>query len=222
MNQDKELARDPGGTPAGEGSGPLRNEPEHPAGSPEPEQDESEQNEGDAQVELSRQLEVKQQELEEMWQRYLRLAADFENFRRRSQQEIDVIRRRGAEDLIRELLPVVDNFERALVSARALFPENVVTGVEMIYRQLWTVLSQAGLQVVEAGGRPFDPVYHEAFEQVETDEYPDGTVISEVQKGYLLRGKVLRPALVKVAKNTSTPENPPVEDATKEEDDRDE
>ena len=155
---------------------------------------------------LNEQFEAKQQELEEALQRYLRLAADFDNFRRRTRQEMEDVRKTAAAGLIGELLPVLDNFERALATARSLFPENVATGIEMIYRQLWHVLAQSGAQPLEAVGKPFDPAFHEAFEQVETDDAPEGTVIEEVQKGYLLHGKVLRPALVKVARRPSLDE----------------
>ncbi|KUK32197.1 MAG: Protein GrpE [Thermoanaerobacterales bacterium 50_218] len=157
-------------------------------------------------LELERQLKEKEAELEEVNKRYLRLAADFENFRRRMRQEMEEIRRFAARDLLQELLPVLDNFERALASARAVFPENVVTGIDMIYRQFLNVLGQNGLEPIEAVGKQFDPVYHEAFEQVDTDQWPDGSVIEEVRKGYLLHGKVLRPALVKVAKNSAAEE----------------
>jgi len=155
---------------------------------------------------LNEQFEAKQRELEEALQRYLRLAADFDNFRRRTRQEMDDVRKTAAAGLIGELLPVLDNFERALATARSLLPENVATGIEMIYRQLWHVLAQSGVQPVEAVGKPFDPAFHEAFEQVETDDAPEGTVIEEVQKGYLLHAKVLRPALVKVARRSSLDE----------------
>lgn len=156
--------------------------------------------------EMNEQLEAKQKELEEALQRYLRLAADFDNFRRRTRQELDDVRKTAAERLIGELLPVLDNFERALASARSLFPDSVVTGIDMIYRQLWHVLEQSGAQPMDAAGQTFDPTRHEAFEQVETDDFPEGTVIEEVQKGYLLNGKVLRPALVRVAKRPSLDE----------------
>jgi len=158
-------------------------------------------------LELEQQLKEKEAELEEINRRYLRLAADFENFRKRTRQEIEEIRRFAAEDLLQELLPVLDNFERALASARAVFPENVVTGIDMIYRQFLNVLGQNGLKPIEAVGKQFDPVYHEAFEQVETDEWPDGSVIEEVRKGYLLNERVLRPALVKVARNSAVAED---------------
>jgi molecular chaperone GrpE len=157
-------------------------------------------------LDLNEQFEAKQQELEDALQRYLRLAADFDNFRRRTRQEMDNVRKTAAEHLISELLPVLDNFERALAAARSLFPENVVTGIDMIYRQLWQVLAQSGVQLVEAAGKPFDPAFHQALEQVETDDAPEGTVIEEAQRGYLLHGKVLRPAMVKVAKRLALDE----------------
>jgi molecular chaperone GrpE len=156
--------------------------------------------------ELERQLQEKEAELEEVNKRYLRLAADFDNFRKRTRQEMEEIRRFAARDLLQELLPVLDNFERALASARTVFPENVVTGIDMIYRQFLNVLSQNGLKPIEAVGKQFDPAYHEAFEQVDTDQWPDGSIIEEVRKGYLLHGKVLRPALVKVARNSTSQE----------------
>jgi molecular chaperone GrpE len=151
-------------------------------------------------LDLNEQFEAKQQELEDALQRYLRLAADFDNFRRRTRQEMESVRQAAAEHLIGELLPVLDNFERALAAARTLFPENVVIGIDMIYRQLWQVLAQSGVQPLEAAGKPFDPAFHQALEQVETDDLPEGTVIEEAQRGYLLHGKVLRPAMVRVAK----------------------
>ncbi len=157
-------------------------------------------------TDLNEQFEAKQQELEEALQRYLRLAADFDNFRRRTRQEMEEIRKTAAAGLIGELLPVLDNFERALATARSLFPENVATGIEMIYRQLWHVLAQSGVQPLEAVGKPFDPAFHEAFEQVETDDTPEGTIIEEVRKGYLLHDKVLRPVLVKVARRPALDE----------------
>ena len=166
-----------------------KTEPEEATASPE-----------DQTIDLNEQLAAKQQELEDALQRYLRLAADFDNYRRRTRQEMDDLRKTAAEHLINDLLPVLDNFERALVSARSLLPENVATGIDMIYRQLWQVMTRAGVEEAPAEGKPFDPAFHEAFEQVETDEAPEGTVIEVVQKGFLLHGKVLRPALVKVAK----------------------
>lgn len=163
------------------------------AGEPEPAHEGEEED-------LKKQLAAKEKEMESLHQRYLRLAADFENFRRRTHRETAEIRRTANERLLRELLQVIDNFERALDAARTQLPENIVTGIEMINRQLGNILTQEGVQLMESVGKPFNPLYQDAFERVETAEFPDGTVTEEIQKGYLLQGKVLRPALVKVAK----------------------
>ncbi len=189
-----------------------RGAPEAAAAPPEPGAAAPGQEEAGGQPEeeiaqLRRELEGKNQEFEELHRRYLRLAADFENFRRRTSQELADQRQQAAARLLTNLLPVLDNFELALASARAVLPDNVVTGIDMIYRQFWGVLTQEGLQPIDAVGKPFDPAYHEAFEHVETEEHPDGTVISEVQKGYTLHGRVLRPALVRVAKAPVLPES---------------
>ncbi len=135
----------------------------------------------------------------EMQHRFLCLTADFENFRRRSRQESGEIRRTANERLLREIIPIIDNFERALDVAKKDLPENIIIGIEMIYRQFCNLLSQEGVEAIESVGKPFDPVYQDAFERIETTEYPEGVVTAEVQKGYLLQDKVLRPALVIVA-----------------------
>jgi len=159
---------------------------------------------GDVQKSLEEKLAAKEKELDELNQRFLRLAADFENYRRRTRQETAEIRRTANERLLRELLPIVDNYERALETAKKDLPENLYTGIEIIYRQLCNLLTQEGVEPIESVGKPFDPQYMDAFQRVETSEYPEGTVTAEVQKGYLLQGKVLRPALVIVAKSKET------------------
>ena len=143
-------------------------------------------------------------EFNNLQQRFLRLTADFDNYRRRTRQENAEIRRTANERLLLDIIPIIDNFERALDAAKKELPENIITGIEMIYRQLHNLLSQEGVEPVESVGKPFDPVYQDAFERIETTEYPEGTVTAEVQKGYLLHGKVLRPALVIVAKKPET------------------
>ncbi|MEG3069104.1 MAG: nucleotide exchange factor GrpE [Syntrophaceticus schinkii] len=143
-------------------------------------------------------------EFNNLQQRFLRLTADFDNYRRRTRQENAEIRRTANERLLLDIIPIIDNFERALNAAKKELPENIITGIEMIYRQLHNLLSQEGVEPVESVGKPFDPVYQDAFERIETTEYPEGTVTAEVQKGYLLHGKVLRPALVIVAKKPET------------------
>lgn len=134
---------------------------------------------------------------EELWHRLVRLQADFENFRRRARGEREELLRYGAESLVRALLPVLDDFERALASGGG---EGFVAGVEMIYRQLMDVLAREGLRPVESVGRPFDPTYHEGVEQEVTTAYPDNTVTHELRRGYFLHDRVIRPALVRVAR----------------------
>lgn len=145
-----------------------------------------------------------EEDFQELQQKFLRLAADFENYRRRTRQENAEIRRTANERLLRDLIPIIDNFERAIDAAKKELPENIIAGIEMIYRQLSNLLIQEGVEPVESIGKPFDPTYQDAFERVETTEFPEGTVTAEVQKGYLLQGKVLRPALVIVAKKPET------------------
>lgn len=130
-----------------------------------------------------------------------RLQADFENFRRRTRLEKEELVKYAAEGIVSSLLPVVDNFERALASADSGGEaKNFMQGMEMILRQLIQVLSQEGLAPVQALGNPFDPTLHEAVMQVEQENTESNIVIEEIQKGYTLKGKLIRPSMVKVAK----------------------
>ena len=131
--------------------------------------------------------------------RILRLQADFDNYRRRTRQEQSDLGAFVTQNMIRELLPVVDNFERALASRPAEDPSGFGAGVEMIFRQLYGVLEKQGISAVETVGSMFDPNLHEAILKDAESEQPDGTVVAELQKGYAVGGKVIRPALVKVA-----------------------
>lgn len=146
----------------------------------------------------------KEKKFNELQHRFLRLTADFDNYRRRTREETAEIRRTANERLIQEIIPIIDNFERALDAAKKELPDNLITGIDMIYRQFHMLLSQEGVEPIEAVGKPFDPVYEDAFDRQETTEYPEGTVVAEIKKGYLLQGKVLRPALVIVAKKPET------------------
>lgn len=150
--------------------------------------------------ELKRLLEEKTVEAENNHNRALRLQADYENLRRRSRQERDDLLKYGSEHLLNALLPVIDNFERALASAGD-GGEKFVSGVEMIHRQLTEVLSGEGLTPIPATGEQFDPNVHEAVMQVEDTGQPENTVVEELRRGYYLKGKVLRPAMVKVAQS---------------------
>ena len=135
----------------------------------------------------------------EMLDRVKRLQADFDNFRRRTRQEQCDLGAFVTQNLIKDLLPVVDNFERALASRPTEDPSGFGAGVEMIYRQFYAVLEKQGISAVETVGAMFDPAKHEAIMKDEDSDQPEGTVVAELQKGYAACGKIIRPALVKVA-----------------------
>ena len=128
----------------------------------------------------------------------VRQAADLENFRKRSQREKDEARQFANQGLLEKLLPVLDNFEMALVAAGDADPA-IRDGVQMIYGQLLGVLKESGMKPVEAVGEPFDPNLHEAISQQHTDEATEGTVLQQVQRGYKLNDRLVRPARVIVA-----------------------
>ncbi len=153
-------------------------------------------------VALKKNIEELTVECDEQKNRVLRIAADLENFRRRSQREKDDMRKYGIDRVVMELLPAVDNLGRALAHAEADAGDNsMVEGVAMVYRQLLSSLEKHGVQGFESKGTPFDPQRHEALQQVESTELPNNTVVEEYQKGYFLHDRLLRPALVSVAKN---------------------
>ncbi|KGE18202.1 nucleotide exchange factor GrpE [Paenibacillus wynnii] len=132
--------------------------------------------------------------------RALRVQADFDNFRRRTLKEKEELAQYATSKLVTELLPVMDNFERALATAPATPEFEAFTkGVNMIFRQLEGILKNEGLTAMETVAQPFNPEYHQAIMQVESEEHEEGIVTEEVQKGYLLKDKVLRPAMVKVS-----------------------
>ena len=140
-------------------------------------------------------------DLAELNQRFLRTAADFENYKRRTGQEKDDLLKYSNAKLMAELLPVLDNFQLALKSpAESVEAQNVVKGVEMIYRQMLQTLEAAGMAKIEAVGQPFDPNLHEAIMQVDDDTVPEDTVVEELRAGYMLKERVIRPSMVKVSK----------------------
>ncbi|MFK0523613.1 nucleotide exchange factor GrpE [Paenibacillus illinoisensis] len=139
-------------------------------------------------------------EVEETQQRFVRAQADFDNFRRRTQKEKEELAKYASMKLVTELVPVIDNFERAMATVpEGTESESFSKGIQMIFRQLETVLNNEGLTAMDTVGQQFNPEFHQAIMQVETDEYEEGTVVEEVQKGYMLKDKVLRPAMVKVS-----------------------
>ena len=140
-------------------------------------------------------------ELDELNQRFLRVAADFENYKRRTALEKDDLLKYSNAKLIGEILPVLDNFQLALKTpGDSKEVQNVVKGVDMIYRQLLQVLEQAGMTKIEAVGHAFNPNLHEAIMQVDDDSVPEDTVVEELRAGYMLKERVIRPTMVKVSR----------------------
>jgi molecular chaperone GrpE len=135
---------------------------------------------------------------------WLRTAADFDNFRKRSRKDIDEARRGGREDLLRAVLPVFDNLERAIQSAQRTPDVKAVSdGLAMVQRQFVESLAREGIARVPTIGVPFDPSVHEAIQQVETSDHAPGTVLAEVQPGYVQGERLVRAAMVVVAKAKS-------------------
>ena len=144
-------------------------------------------------------LETLKAERDSLLDRLARAQAEFENARRRASKEQQDFRDYAAADSIRPLLPVLDSFERALQVKSE--PADFRSGVELIYKQLQDALAKVGVKAIPAKGEPFDPHVHEAIEMVETTDAADHEVLEELQRGYKIKDRLLRPAMVKVAKN---------------------
>jgi molecular chaperone GrpE len=132
--------------------------------------------------------------------RMLRLAADFENYKKRNERERQEYMRFANERLLREFLPVVDNMSRAVDAARKSGESvAIVAGIDLVLQEMIKLLKKYAVEPVPAVGQVFNPAYHEALQQVESEDAPPGTVVGEIQRGYTLNGRVLRPSLVSVA-----------------------
>ena len=141
-----------------------------------------------------------EKEIEALKASELRIRADFDNFRRRTNEENAKRVKFASQSVIEKLIPLIDNFERALqVNATSEDAKQIQLGVEMIYRQLLDVLNSEQVEVIEAVGQPFDPNFHQAVMQEPSDEFESGIVTMELQKGYTMHGRVIRPSMVKVA-----------------------
>ncbi|SDQ48539.1 molecular chaperone GrpE [Virgibacillus subterraneus] len=149
---------------------------------------------------LKAEVDQLKQEKDELHQRVLRTQAEFDNFKKRSQKEKEAERKYKAEDIVNELLPAIDNFERALQADVNDASEGFVDGISMVYRQLKDALKAHGVEEIECVGETFDPTVHHAVMQVEEEDTESNTVTEELQKGYMLKDKVIRPAMVKVNK----------------------
>lgn len=146
-------------------------------------------------------------EKKENFDKYLRAVADLENYRKRNKRDLDDARAEAKTKVLKEMLPVVDNLERAVEHAeKSQDPGAVVDGIRLVLRQFLTAFERVDVTPVDAANQPFDPNLHEAISQQETDEFPPGTVVTVLQRGYRLGDRLLRPALVVVAKAKPAPE----------------
>lgn len=136
-------------------------------------------------------------ERNELKDRLLRTLAEFDNFRRRAERDRSDYVQFAAMEIVRDLVPVLDDFQRAMKAESA--DKEYGKGIELIYQRFFDTLKKAGLEPIESAGKPFDPNLHQAVDRVQTEEYPDQTVLEDYQSGYNFKGKLLRPAMVKVA-----------------------
>ena len=149
--------------------------------------------------EKDQEIQLLKEKLEEADNRYLRLQADFDNFRRRSRLDLEAGQKYRAQKLITDLLPAIDNFERAMkIEADNEQTKTLLQGMDMVYRSLLDALKIEGVEPIESVGKEFDPYQHQAVMQGEDENYGSNIVTDEFQKGYLLKDRVIRPAMVKV------------------------
>ncbi|MGB9499835.1 MAG: nucleotide exchange factor GrpE [Dissulfuribacterales bacterium] len=163
--------------------------------------------ETESREELIMKLAAFKQETEQEHERLLRLSAEFENYKKRMTRQMDEFRKYANEALLKDLLSVVDNLERAVQMSgdegETSHNACIIEGVEMTLNEILKILNKFQVTPIEALGKPFDPAFHEAVMQNESDKHPDNTIISELQKGYLLHGRLLRPAMVEISKGKS-------------------
>jgi molecular chaperone GrpE len=152
---------------------------------------------------FTKKLEASQKEAREHYDRLLRVSAEFDNYKKRTSREMQDLAKFATEKLLRELLSVVDNLERAVASCEhdPDQPDTVLQGVHLTLNEMLKLLERYHVNPIDALGRPFDPNFHQAMMQEEVDDQPDNTVVREMQRGYLLHDRLLRPALVAVSKS---------------------
>jgi molecular chaperone GrpE len=151
---------------------------------------------------LEAKLEVKEQEAKENYDRLLRVSAEFENYKKRTTRELEEFRKFANQSLIKEMLSVVDNLELAMNSTNGnkTIDQGLLQGLDMTHKEILKVFEKFNVKPIKAKGQTFDPTFHEAVMQEATDEFDENTVINELQKGYLIHDRLLRPAMVVVAR----------------------
>ena len=157
--------------------------------------------EAEAEQDPAAEAEALKMQLAEGAERMKRLQADFENFRRRTRQEKEELSNMVVQDFIKELLPMLDNFDRAM-AAEATDAAKFQQGVEMIYNQLTEILKNKGMELIDTKDAKFDPNFHQAVMRVENPDLEDEAIAMELQKGYMVKGKVIRPSMVQVVANS--------------------
>ena len=157
--------------------------------------------EAEAEQDPAAEAEALKVQLAEGAERMKRLQADFENFRRRTRQEKEELSNMVVQDFIKELLPMLDNFDRAM-AAEATDAAKFQQGVEMIYNQLTEILKNKGMELIDTKDAKFDPNFHQAVMRVENPDLEDEAIAMELQKGYMVKGKVIRPSMVQVVANS--------------------
>lgn len=161
---------------------------------------EKDENSQDKKDEKNTELQDLQQKYDTLNQQYLRLAADFDNYRKRQAQERENLLKFGTENALKKMIEVLDNFERGKKALENVEDcAKVKESFDLVHKQVFDALSKLGLEVIETEGKEFDPNFHDAVMQTPTSEHPEHTIINELQKGYKMGDKVLRPALVNVA-----------------------
>lgn len=161
---------------------------------------EKDENSEDKKDEKNTELQDLQQKYDTLNQQYLRLAADFDNYRKRQAQERENLLKFGTENALKKMIEVLDNFERGKKALENVEDcAKVKESFDLVHKQVFDALSKLGLEVIETEGKEFDPNFHDAVMQTPTSEHPEHTIINELQKGYKMGDKVLRPALVNVA-----------------------
>jgi len=169
----------------------------------------------DPMAELEEKLASAKKDTANTKERMLRVAADFENFRRRSVRELDETRARAKMDAVKELLPVFDNLERAIGHADGSDPTSIADGIRMVIKQFVDTLGKLGMERIDAVGKSFDPNLHESIQFEHSEEHAAGIVVSEFHAGYKQGDKLLRPALVVVSRGPKPPEEASAEEASK-------
>ena len=150
---------------------------------------------------MEQKLETATREAADNYERLLRVSADFENYKKRSAREIEEFRKFANQDLVKDLLPILDNLDLALKSAheKDKAANGLLEGIELTRKEILRVLEKHNVKQIDSLGMPFDPSYHEAVMREETDDHPENTVTNELQKGYLMHDRLIRPSMVAVA-----------------------